>query len=83
MILTLHVYKLYVLNNSDDTLSYVNIYDDTINSFTKLSVTFIITKLYDLLSLLSLNTIKSKIFMQTLWQEKLNSYDKVFDTFSN
>ena len=57
-------------------ISYVDVYSDLMSSLTKCSVLSQIAKLYDPLSLLSPVTIKNKIFMQLMWEKKLE-WDEV------
>ena len=57
-------------NNSEDTLSYSNVYKDKVTSLTRRTILSLIAMLHDPLGFLSPIVIKVKIFIQTLWEEK-------------
>ena len=70
-------------NNSQDTLSYLNVYKNQITSFTRRTIFSPIAILYDPLGFLSPIAIKDKIFIQTLWEEKLEWDEAVSQILAN
>ena len=69
-------------NNSKDTLSYLNVYKEKVTALTRRTILSLIAMLYDPLGFLSPIVIKGKIFIQSLWEEKLEWDEEVSQTLA-